>query len=620
MDGEMANRAALWVQSGRRAGVLVIALMGSWGHVVQAEGPVNPIQSLIKSGTHPKLHWGKLSDVMKPLGQLFGQPDPTPLWLKDGKPTPQAKAMIESLKGADDHGLNSADYDADLLADWMASPGPKSSDPVEVAEFDVALSVATTRYVSNLYLGRINPRSVGFGLNVEPKRLDVPRRVRELTQSPKTKDILASLEPQFPMYRPLREALVRYRKLARELPRVRFGFPAKFTPGMSHKDVPGLRKLLVALGDLKGEKPGSEASELYDSELVNAVKAYQIRHGIGNDGIIGKATLARLSMPIADRLKQIQLGLERLRWLPSEVRGHYLIVNIPSFKLYGAKAGEGLGSYDIQMNVVVGEAIDGRSTPVFHSDMTMVTFRPYWNVPEGIAAKELVPAILRNPKYLARNDMEIVSSFAPQAKPQAVSQAVLDQVAAGAYKIRQKPGTKNALGPIKFSFPNNNNVYLHGTPSQSLFSRDRRDFSHGCIRVQEPARLAEWVLADNGDWPLVRIKETMQGEATRTINLRKPIPVYILYSTVMADPDGTISFFEDIYGHDRTLQVLLARGVDEGRILFLTLIAAPEGIHRVCRAFPRVRLITSEIDDGLDPVTGRVTPGIGEFGDRYFTA
>ena len=556
----MANRAALWVQSGRRAGVLVIVLMGSWGYVVQAEGPVNPIQSLIKSGTHPKLRWGKLSDVMKPLGQLYGKPEPTPLWLKDGKPTPQAKAMIESLKGADEHGLNSADYDADLLAGWMASPGLKSSDPVEVAEFDVALSVATTRYVSNLYLGRINPRSVGFGLNVEPKRLDVPRRVRELTQSPKTKDILASLEPQFPMYRPLREALVRYRKLARELPRVRFGFPAKFTPGMSHKDVPGLRKLLVALGDLKGEKPGSEASELYDSELVNAVKAYQIRHGIGNDGIIGKATLARLSMPIADRLKQIQLGLERLRWLPSGVRGHYLIVNIPSFKLYGAKAGEGLGSYDIQMNVVVGEAIDGRNTPVFHSDMTMVTFRPYWNVPDGIATKEVVPAILQDPKYLEKNNMEIVPDFSLQATALEPNRINLDKVAAGALKVRQKPGGANALGLVKFSFPNTNNVYLHSTPSKGLFNRDRRDFSHGCIRVQDPLQLAEWVMADNGDWPKDRIQSFMEGEVTKTINLKKAIPVYILYSTVMVDPDGKVSFFEDIYGHDRTLQVLLARG------------------------------------------------------------
>lgn len=557
----MVDRSGfVWARAGLGGALLAAFLMVQGLGGAHAEGSANAIQTLLKSGKHPKLRWGKFSDVAKPLAQLYVQSDPAPLWVREGKPTPQAKAMIESLKGADDRGLNSEDYDADLLSTWLAAPGLKSFDPSEIADFDVALSIAATRYVSNLYLGRINPRTVGFGLNVEPKRLDVPKRVRELTQSAHPKTILAELEPRFPIYRPLKEALLRYRKLARELPHMRFGFPAKFTPGMSHKDVPALRKLLVALGDLKAIKPGVETSELYDAELAQAVKAYQIRHGLGNDAIIGKATLARLSTPIPDRLKQIQLGLERLRWLPADVRGHYLIVNIPSFKLYGARAGEGLGQHDIQMNVVVGEAIDGRNTPVFHSDMTMVTFRPYWNVPDGIAAKEVVPDILRDRKYLEKNNMEIVPNFSLQATALEPSKANLDKVATGALKVRQKPGGSNALGLVKFSFPNTNNVYLHSTPSKGLFNRDRRDFSHGCIRVQDPLKLAEWVLADNGDWPKDRIQSFMDGEVTKTINIKKPIPVYILYSTVMADPDGKVSFFEDIYGHDRTLQVLLAKG------------------------------------------------------------
>ena len=550
----------MWGRTGVGGVLLAAFLMVQGLGGAHAESSGNAIQALLKSGKHPKLRWSKFSDVAKPLAQLYGQPDPAPLWLRDGKPTPQAKAMIESLKGADDRGLNAEDYDADMLSTWIASPALKSSAPGELADFAVALSIAATRYVSNLYLGRINPRTVGFGLNVEPKRLDVPKRVVELTQSENPKTILAELEPRFPIYRPLKEALLRYRKLSKELPHMKFGFPAKFSPGMSHKDVPALRKLLVALGDLKAIKTGVEASELYDAELAQAVKAYQIRHGLGNDAIIGKATLARLSTPIPDRLKQIQLGLERLRWLPADVRGHYLIVNIPSFKLYGARAGEGLGQHDIQMNVVVGEAIDGRNTPVFHSDMTMGTFRPYWNVPDGMAAREVVPDILRDPKFLEKNNMEIVPNFSLQATAMEPSKPNLDKVAAGALKVRQKPGASNALGLVKFSFPNTNNVYLHSTPSKGLFNRDRRDFSHGCIRVQDPLKLAEWVLADNGDWPKDRIQSFMDGEVTKTINIKKPIPVYILYSTVMADPDGKVSFFEDIYGHDRTLQVLLAKG------------------------------------------------------------
>ena len=322
---------------------------------------------------------------------------------------------------------------------------------------------------------------------------------------------------------------------------MKFAFPAKFKPGMSHPDVPALRKLLVALGDLKNPDPAAENSEVYDPALAGAVKAFQIRHGLGNDGVIGKKTLARLSTPVAERLKQIEIALERLRWLP-DVRGSYLIVNIPSFKLYGAKTGDGPGSYDIEMNVIVGESVDGHGTPVFHSDMSMVTFRPYWNVPPSIATKELGPIIKRNPGYLARHNMELVGN------------------GAGGLRIRQRPGPKNALGKIKFSFPNTNNVYLHGTPNQSLFKVDRRDFSHGCIRVEDPPKLAEWVLQDNGNWPMERIQKYIKGADNQTVSLKNTIPVYILYSTVIADPDGTISFYEDIYGHDKTLAALLAKG------------------------------------------------------------
>jgi murein L,D-transpeptidase YcbB/YkuD len=415
--------------------------------------------------------------------------------------------------------------------------------------------------VSNLYLGRINPRSVGFGLNIELKRLDLPKRVREIALSLQPEALVAEMEPHFPIYGPLKDALIRYRALAREVPFLRFGFPAKFSPGMSHRDVPALRKMLVALGDLSEVTPGSEHSEIYDQALARAVKAFQLRHGLADDGVIGKGTLSRLSTPIAERLKQIQLGLERLRWLPADVRGLYLIVNIPSFKLYGSRIGDGLGQFDIQMNVVVGEAIDGRSTPVFHADMTTVNFRPYWNVPDAIAIKELVPEILKDPAYLQKNNMEIVASFASTAVPLAADPAAIAKLSNGTLKLRQKPGLKNALGLVKFSFPNNNNVYLHSTPSINLFNRARRDFSHGCIRVQDPVALAEWVLTDNGDWPRERVVEAMEkGESSLRVGLKKPIPVYIFYSTVMADPDGRVSFYEDIYGHDRTLQVLLARG------------------------------------------------------------
>lgn len=531
--------------------------------LASAESVGSEIQQILKSGKHARLRWGNFADVSKSLSALY-MPADAPLWTRDGVPTAQAKAILEVLSLADDVGLNAADYDVGLLSEWIKSPALRSA-PHESAAFDVAMSVAVSRYAGNVALGRINPKSVGFALDVEPRRPLVLKALRELPQAANPKGLLASLEPDFPIYRPLKEALVRYRRLAVEIPKARFAFPAKFTPGMSHPDVPALRKLLTALGDFPASLgPGSDASQVYDPALVAAVKAFQIRHGIGDDGVIGKGTLSRLVVPVPDRLKQIQLGLERLRWLPANVKGLYLIVNIPAFKLYGARAGEGIGQHELQMNVVVGEAIDGRNTPVFHSEMTTVTFRPYWNVPEAIATKEIVPALLKQASYLTKNNMEIVANFAQSAQALEPSHDTIERLAAGAVKVRQKPGPENALGLYKFSFPNTNNVYLHSTPSKGLFNRDRRDFSHGCIRVQDPLALAQWVLEENGDWGRERIETFANGEVTKTINLKRAIPVYILYSTVMADPQGRISFYEDIYGHDRTLQVLLARGFPYG--------------------------------------------------------
>jgi murein L,D-transpeptidase YcbB/YkuD len=518
------------------------------------------IQTLLKEGKHPRLRWGSFPDYQARLTELYKQNALSPLWVKEGKPTSQAITMIASLDEADDKGLNSADYDAELLRKWLNAPELSGGNPREVGEFDVALSLSAMRYLSNLYLGRVNPRTVEFKLDTEPKKVDLPNLVQKIAQSDRPKAMIDDMEPRLPIYEALKEALVRYRALAKETEVPKFSFPVKFGPGGHHKDIPALRRLLLALGDLKEITPGTENSEIYDPDLAAAVKSFQQRHGLGADGVIGKGTLARLNVPLADRVRQIQFGLERLRWLPDDVKGLYLIVNIPSFQLYGSRDGEGFGQHDIQMNVIVGEAMDGHNTPVFHSEMTYVTFHPYWNVPDTIAAKELIPAIRRNPGYLARNNMELVTSFSDSAKPYAPTAANLERLAAGGLKIRQKPGLKNALGLVKFTFPNNNNVYLHSTPAKGLFQRDRRDFSHGCIRVQDPTRLAEWVLAEQPDWTRERIETAMAAPIPKMVTLKRPIPVYIFYSTVLADKDGQVSFYEDIYGHDRKLEAMLARG------------------------------------------------------------
>ncbi|MGX2041293.1 L,D-transpeptidase family protein [Methylocaldum sp. MU1018] len=550
-----------------RFAIAALTLGSGMASVVCAEAseiipdtPATHIQSLVKEGVHPKLRWGKFPDYKTQLEQLYYQNGLAPLWLHAGKPTPQALALVASLGEADDKGLNAADYDAELLGKWSGELQAMTANPREIASFDVALSLSAMRYVSNLYLGRIDPHNINYGLSIESKRVDLPHLVQKIAQSPQPVAMIEALEPKLPVYERLKAALPRYRKLASEMASVQLSFPAKFSPGGRHKDVPALRRLLHATGDLEEIKPGSANSHAYGPELAEAVKRFQRRHGLTADGVIGKTTLNQLNFPLADRLRQIQLALERLRWLPEQIRGEYLLVNIPSFQLFGFRDGSAFGRSDLQMNVIVGESVDGRHTPIFHADMTYIIFRPYWNLPYKITAKEMLPQILSNPGYLARNNLELVPNFSPNAPVYEPSLRNVEMLATGALKLRQKPGPKNALGLVKFAFPNHNNIYLHSTPSKGLFKKARRDFSHGCIRVEDPVGLAEFILADQGEWTRERIESAMNGTNPKTVTLKRAVPVYIFYSTALADESGNVSFYDDIYGHDLILSELLAKG------------------------------------------------------------
>lgn len=504
------------------------------------------------------LRWSQFSDVHDGLEQLYQGRQYQPLWIGEGKPTPQAVDVTEALDRAESQGLHREDYDGETVRQALMKVRTTTSQS-DIALVDTALSISAARYASNVYAGRINPRNVDYGLNLESKKLDPSDFLKRLAVSRHPQRDLDALAPKLRLYGNLQDALVRYRNLAKEGKSVQLQFPAKFEPGKSHPDVPKLRDLLASFGELTLDDAAG-GSNVYDTTTVEAVKRFQRRHGLTSDGIIGKGTLARLQVPDSQRLRQIELGMERLRWLPDQVPGSYLMVNIPSFELFGFSDGFGSGSPDIMMKVIVGEAVDGRRTPVFHSDMTYVVFRPHWNLPYKIAVKEMLPGALRNPGYLARHNIEIVSGFGTNSPAYAASPENLQLVASGQLKLRQKPGPKNALGLVKFAFPNTNNVYLHSTPNQGLFGRDRRDFSHGCIRVADPVGLAEWVLKSEGEWTRQRVQQAMNGREPKLVTLKRPIPVYIFYSTVLADDQGKVMFFEDIYGHDRILQGLLEKG------------------------------------------------------------
>jgi L,D-transpeptidase YcbB len=415
------------------------------------------------------------------------------------------------------------------------------------------------RLVSDLHIGRINPQHFDFGLSVQGKKYDLPRFLREqLVAAADVSAVLDGVEPPFGGYKRTRAALVRYAEMAKAAAAEPLPVPAKaIKPGEKYAGAASLRQRLILLGDFPPDAAPAANGDVYGGALVEGVKRFQRRHGLDDDGRLGPGTVKQLNVPIADRIRQLQLALERWRWLPSEFSAPPIVVNIPDFQL---RAADAKGNVAMTMRVVVGKAAPTQ-TPVFTRDMTYVVFRPYWNVPPSILRGEIVPAITRNRNYIAQKGFEVTTPDGKVVTDGPISDDVLAQLKAGKLAVRQKPGPANALGLVKLIFPNEFNVYLHSTPSQALFAKSRRDFSHGCIRVEKPDELAAWALRNNPDWTLERVRAAMQtGPDNVTVKLERPVPVFIVYATALAYENGEVHFYDDIYGHDADLAQALAKG------------------------------------------------------------
>ena len=307
-----------------------------------------------------------------------------------------------------------------------------------------------------------------------------------------------------------------------------------------------------------GDLPQGGSFDSYTGALVEGVKHFQARHGLTTDGKLDAATLRELNTPLSARVQEIDDALERWRWLPVEFQQPPVVVNIPEFRLRAYSEDHQLA---LSMNVIVGKAAPTK-TPVFTDDIRFIVFRPYWNVPPGILRRSVIPGIQQNSGYIARERFEITDS---SGRPVSANDDIVAGLRSGTYSIRQKPGPANALGLVKFMFPNSHSVYLHSTPSTELFSKSRRDFSSGCIRVEKPAELAAFLLRNQPDgnepWTVARAQAAMDsGKDNRQVNLKVKVPVLILYETAVAEEDGTVHFFDDIYGHDKRLNALLIKG------------------------------------------------------------
>jgi murein L,D-transpeptidase YcbB/YkuD len=522
-----------------------------------AEQSADMLRSVVAASRLAELRWPDFSDYHAHVQALYEAQGWKLLWTKDGKPTRQARDVIGQLAKAAEAGLRPEDYDAAALSKRLDAVSGKTS-PAELAKLDVALSVALMRNISDLHIGRVNPERAGFQLDVGPKKYDLPLLVGELAVSSEVLPTLARVEPQFSRYVQLKQALPRYRALAADPKLMAPPELPKLRPGDRNPGVPALRRWLVALGDLPAQDPVSARSEVYSGELAAAVKRFQERHGFTPDGVIGAATAKALHVSAAERVRQIELALERWRWLPDSFPHPPIVVNIPEFRLYGLQGtGDRITAEGaLTMRVIVGKALETQ-TPVFSSDMEYVIFRPYWSVPYSIVKKEMIDKIRKDPGYLGRENLEIVNNANAVRYTGA---GALAGLSSGALGIRQRPGPKNSLGLVKFIFPNDESVYLHGTPAKELFARQRRDFSHGCIRVEDPVALAEYVLKGVPGWSRERIEKAMSAGGTSQVDLADPIPVYIVYMTATARPGGEVDFFEDLYGHDAALEGILAKG------------------------------------------------------------
>ncbi len=476
-------------------------------------------------------------------------------WFDTHGPTAQATVAIDLLRRAADHGLDPSDYRAQALADAVSQQAQSGhwNDDARRAVFDAALTGAMQRYLSDLQSGRVTPAQVRarFAPPLQPAQ-DAATLLREALADGRLAETAQRLAQQLPMAQPLQAALRQYRSLA-EQPGWQTPLPeparGKLVAGDRYPALAELERRLAAVGDLQARP----APQQVDDILIAAVRRFQLRHGLEPDGVVGRLTLAQLNVTPAQRARQIALTMERLRWTPLLQGRRMIVVNVPEFMLRAYTVEDGRVDIQLEMKIIVGKALDTR-TPLFDEDMRYIEFSPYWNIPRSIALQETLPKLREEPDYFAQQGFEFVT---PDRRiVEVLSDEAIEAVQQGQWRIRQRPGLRNALGAIKFIFPNNDNIYLHHTPAQRLFARQRRDFSHGCIRVEAPVALARFVLQDDPQWNHERIEEAMTAGVSRTIRLRETLPVLIAYSTVVVK-HGQVYFHDDLYGHDRLLDEAL---------------------------------------------------------------
>jgi len=468
------------------------------------------------------------------LYKLYGN---NPLWLAaDGLHGDRTFALTNAVLQAEQDGMRMDAYPVGALADEIAAvreAKPPTAD--QLADADLILTATFAALGEDYLTGQVDPRTVAQNWHIDPEEEKVDSALARGIRITAIDKAIATMRPQDPDYTGLRKQLDRYQGIVakRGWTVVPAGEAVKPGEKMSPARVAALRQRLTAEGYLVPAAQDTQTTAgTYDRELAGAIASFQAHHAIAVDSMLGKETFDALNQSAAYRAAQIAANLERLRWLPRNLGLRYIYVNVPAFRLGAFDQGKQV----LDMKVIVGQDYEDKATPVFSDMMETVVFRPYWNVTPDIAAKEIFPKIDANPGYLAANDYELYKEN-------------------GVTRVRQKPGDKNSLGLVKFLFPNDFNIYLHDTPNHELFDKDVRAFSHGCIRVEKPAELAQWVLG----WDAAKVDSEMHGSDNNAVKVPQKVPVFIVYGTAYMR-DDQLYFGNDLYDRDDKLVAQVLRG------------------------------------------------------------
>ncbi len=479
-----------------------------------------------------------------------------PLWIGDEGPLPQADALLQKLRQAEREGIKPTVYHLSSIEQLVTALGRHDSHDQSQnlhtwVDLELLLTDAFFMYGSHMLTGQINPRDIKEVWFEERSQGDLGAILQQASETGRVAELLSDMRPAHTGYAALQKALAAHRDIA-----ARGGWPVipdgpKLQRGAQGPRVAALKNRLLLTSDL--DRTAEVVDDVFDAALEHGLQRFQERHGLDPDATVGASTLAALNVPVEARVRQIELNMERWRWLPQTLGERYILVNIANFALDVVERGRSV----LAMRVVVGKPT--RRTPFFSAEMTYLVLNPHWYVPPTIAIQDKLPLIRRDPGYVARQHFKLFRHG--EGGVTRVDPRSIDWSSVSArnfpYQLRQDPGPQNALGRVKFMFPNPYHVYLHDTPARELFANTERAFSSGCIRLEKPIELAEYLLSDDPQWSQQKILASSKRRVEQVVHLPTSIPVHLLYWTTWVDEKGIMHFRKDVYDRDKVLDKAL---------------------------------------------------------------